>query len=119
MYLISQLAKLANLPVATIRFYEKSGLIKPTQINPKNKYAYYSQETVEKLELITDAKIAGFTIAEIKEVINAWYGKRLSVDKKIELLNKKLLQIESKIKDLQNIKSVIKQFKKEVIANNC
>ena len=53
------------------------------------------------------AKAVGFTLAEIKEVVDAWYKKQISTSAKIEVLNKKLLQIEDKMKELKAIKKQI------------
>jgi len=121
MKLINQLSKETGVPVATVRFYEKSGLFKGKKNTETrtNNYTYYDDEVVEKLELIRDAKSVGFTLAEIKEVIDAWYSKRISKDKKIDILQRKLVQIDEKIKELKAVKKQIEAFKKEVEKNDC
>lgn len=53
------------------------------------------------------AKAVGFTLAEIKEVVDAWYKKQISKKAKIQVLDKKLLQIEEKIKELKSVKKQI------------
>ncbi len=120
MKLISQLSKETNIPIATVRFYEQYGLFKGKK-NPANtnNYTYYDDEVVEKLELIRDAKLAGFTLSEIKEVIDAWYSKRLSKEKKIAVLNRKMEQIDEKIKELKAVKKQIAVFIKEVEKFDC
>lgn len=109
MKLINQLSKETGIPIGTIRFYEKSGLIKGQTKNEvtTNNYIYYDEETVDKLRFIQMAKAVGFTLAEIKEVVDAWYKKQISTSAKIEVLNKKLLQIEDKMKELKAIKKQI------------
>ena len=96
MKLINQLSKETGIPIATIRFYEKSGLFSgKKKIDVKsNNYTYYDDEVVDKLDLIRDAKSAGFTLSEIKELIGAWYSKRITKGKKISILENKLSQIE-------------------------
>lgn len=73
MKLISQLSREANIPIGTIRFYEKSGLISGTtkQGVTSNNYVYYDDEVTEKLRFIKMAKAVGFTLAEIRQVIDA------------------------------------------------
>jgi MerR family transcriptional regulator, copper efflux regulator len=121
MKLISQLSKEAGIAIATIRFYEKMGLFsgKRKQGVTTNNYIYYDEEVEEKLELITLAKSVGFTLNEIKEIIDSWYSKRISKQKKIDILNSKLAQIEVKIKELKEAKKQIAYLKSEVEQHDC
>ncbi|TCN59536.1 MerR family transcriptional regulator [Flavobacterium circumlabens] len=116
MKLINQLSKETGIPIPTIRFYEKSGLFtgKKKEDVKSNNYTYYDEEVIKKLSLIRDAKSAGFTLSEIKEIIDAWYGKQISKPEKLEILSRKLVQIETKIKELKEVKIQIAFLKNEV-----
>lgn len=46
---IKELEELLGIPRATIRFYEKQGLIKPVRIR-ENEYRDYSDEDIAKLK---------------------------------------------------------------------
>lgn len=72
-----------------------------------NNYVYYGNEVIDKLRFIQMAKVVGFTLAEIKEVIDAWYKKEISKAAKITVLNLKLLQIDEKMKELKAMKKQI------------
>jgi MerR family transcriptional regulator, copper efflux regulator len=119
--LINELSKISGISAFTIRYYEKIGLIKGSRNNgiKTNNYLHYNNECLEKLELIRDAKSIGFTLVEIKNLIDAWYSKKFTVAKKIEVLEEKLQQIDEKIKQLKEVKKVIGLFKKEVLAKDC
>lgn len=121
MLLINQLAKQTGLPIHTIRFYEKSGLFhgKKDEKIKSNNYTYYDEEVLEKLELIRDAKSVGFTLAEINELIDAWYSKKITKEQKIEILNVKMKAIEEKIDQLKEMKNQIVEFIKEVEEFDC
>nr|WP_068890868.1 MerR family transcriptional regulator [Pedobacter panaciterrae] len=109
MKLINQLSKETGIPIGTIRFYEKTGLFngeKKEEVKTNN-YVYYGDDVVDKLRFIQMAKAVGFTLAEIKEVVDAWYKKQISKKAKIEVLDKKLLQIDEKIKELKAVKKQI------------
>ncbi|MGO3307752.1 MAG: MerR family transcriptional regulator, partial [Sphingobacterium sp.] len=95
MKLISQLSKETGVPIGTIRFYEKTGLFsgETKKEITTNKYVYYGDDVVEKLRFIQMAKAVGFTLSEIKEVIDVWYKKEFSKKAKIEVLNRKLSEI--------------------------
>jgi MerR family transcriptional regulator, copper efflux regulator len=119
--LIGELSKRTGLSAHTIRFYEKSGLIKGKRNeNVKtNKYFHYDEEAVEKLALVRDAKSVGFTISEIAQLMDAWYNNKITVSKKLAVLDEKLLSIDDRIKQLKEMKKMISQFKKDVIKDAC
>lgn len=113
MKLISQLSKETGIPIGTIRFYEKTGLFagETKREITTNKYVYYGDEVVEKLRFIQMAKAVGFTLSEIKEVIDVWYKREISKSAQIEVLNRKLSQIDEKIQELKAIKKQIELCK--------
>jgi MerR family Zn(II)-responsive transcriptional regulator of zntA len=101
--LINELSKRTGITAHTIRFYEKSGLIKGKRDESvkSNNYFHYDEETVEKLELIRDAKSVGFTISEISQLMDAWYNNKLTISEKVAVLDEKLLSIDERIKQLK------------------
>lgn len=119
--LINELSKKTGISIHTIRFYEKSGLIKGKRDEKvsSNNYFHYDEEAVEKLELVRDAKSVGFTISEISQLMDAWYNKKMSVAQKFSVLEEKLLSIDNRIKQLKEMKKMINQFKQDVIKNKC
>jgi MerR family transcriptional regulator, copper efflux regulator len=119
--LINELSKATGLTIHTIRFYEKSGLIKGKRDETvkSNNYFHYDNETVEKLELVRDAKSVGFTLNEISQLMDAWYNNKMTVKDKLAVLEDKLLSIEDRIKQLKEMKKLISKFKKDVIEEYC
>lgn len=119
--LINELSKRTGITAHTIRFYEKSGLIKGFRDEnvKSNNYFHYDEETVDKLELIRDAKAIGYTINEISELIDVWYSNKFSKDEKLAFLDEKLISIEKKIKDLKEMKKLISQYKTDVLNDEC
>lgn len=119
--LINELSKRTGITAHTIRFYEKSGLIKGKRDEnvKSNNYFHYDEETVEKLELVRDAKSIGFTISEIGQLMDAWYNNKITVAEKLSVLDEKLLSIDERIKQLKGMKKMISQFKKDVIEDDC
>ena len=119
--LINELAKRTGITAHTIRFYEKSGLIKGRRDESvkSNNYFHYDEAVVEKLELICDAKAIGYTINEIGQLIDAWYSNTLSKEEKMAFLDEKMLSIDLKIKQLKEMKALISQFKLDVLKDKC
>jgi MerR family transcriptional regulator, copper efflux regulator len=119
--LIKELSQRTGITIHTIRFYEKSGLIKGKRLEgvTSNNYFHYDEETVEKLNLIRGAKSIGFTISEISNLIEAWYNKSLSTEEKLVVCDDKLLSIEKKINDLKQMKKLLNQLKKNILSLKC
>ncbi len=119
--LINELSKRSGVSVHTIRFYEKSGLIKGYRQEgvQTNNYFHYDEESVEKLKLIKGAKSIGFTISEIGNLIDAWYNKELSKEEKISVCNEKLLFVQNKILELEQMQQVLNQLIENVKSGKC
>ena len=119
--LINELSKKSGISAHTIRFYEKSGLIKGKRDESikSNNYFHYNEETIEQLEFISDAKSVGFTIREIGQLIDAWYNNRFSKEEKLNILNEKLLSLDQKLKEIKGMKIQIEEFKKDVLNDKC
>ena len=119
--LINEVSKITGLSTHTIRFYEKSGLIegKRDDAVKSNNYFHYDDETIEKLEFITDAKSVGFTIREIGQIIDAWYSKKFTKNEKLTILEDKLLSLEQKLKEIKEMKKQLFQFKEDVANDRC
>ncbi len=107
-YPIGEIAKLFDITTFSIRFYEKKGLLKPV-IDPKTLYRYYNFNHIIKIKAIVYLKTAGFSIDEIKEIMEAQDCK--INDKKLSLKEKELDQ---KIEELQKWKSVLKIMKNHI-----
>jgi MerR family transcriptional regulator, copper efflux regulator len=65
---IGQVAKNAGVGVETVRFYERQGLIcRPER--PDSGYRRYSHDVVQRIRFIRRAKELGFSLAEIRELL--------------------------------------------------
>jgi MerR family Zn(II)-responsive transcriptional regulator of zntA len=119
--LINELSKRTGITVHTIRFYEKSGLIKGKRDETvtSNNYFHYDEESVERLQLILDAKSVGFTISEIAEMIDAWYTDKIPVEAKLKVLDEKLESIDVRIRQLQEMKARIADFRQDIESGEC
>ena len=119
--LINELSKRSGLSIHTIRFYEKSGLIRGVRDEKviTNNYLHYDEEAIERLEFISDAKSVGFTIKEIEQIIDAWYSDVYTKKQKITILDKKLASLEEKSKEIRQMKKKITDFIQDVKHDKC
>lgn len=102
--LIGELSQKAGLFKDTIRYYEKIGLLSSIQKRTDNNYRHYDAETVSHLLFIKQGKTMGFTLSEIKAIIDDWQNDRISHDDKVRAVQTKLEQVEEQINELQEFK---------------
>jgi DNA-binding transcriptional MerR regulator len=105
---ISELAKKTGLTVHTIRFYEEEGLLDQRHIRRgTNNYRSYSEEAVERLKLIKQAQATGFTIAELKELAEAYDAGKLSREQQVVSLRRKVEAIGRHIAELELLQTTL------------
>mgnify|MGYP000072752406 CR=1 FL=1 len=103
---IGKVAAAAGLGVETVRFYERKGLL----VEPPRSQAGYRQYpagTVRRLQFIVRAKALGFTLREIRELLDlrATPGARCAdVQNRAET---KIADIEDRIEQLRGMKRAL------------
>lgn len=103
---VGEIAKIVGVNVETLRYYEKIKIMP----NPKRKdsrYRYYDELDLRRLLFIKRAKELGFTLKEIKELLNLKIESTATCGDVKHLAEHKLNDIEQRIKDLMNIKNVL------------
>ena len=65
---IGQLARSVGVPDSTIRFYERSGLLRPAGRTAGN-YRYYGPDAGDRLTFIRAAQAVGFELSDIKSML--------------------------------------------------
>ena len=119
--LINELSKRTGVSIHTLRYYENYGLISGCSDENviSNNYKQYDEILVEKLEWIVQAKKAGFTLAEIKKSLNKWFSGKLGTNQKIEIVQDKIKEVDTKIRVLKQVKKFLVESLKEVENGDC
>lgn len=103
---IGEVARRTGFSTDTLRYYEKLGLITLDKKNRgENNYRSYDQAVVERLLLIKQTKSLGFTLKEIKQLLDLEEINLLACASVEEIIQAKLRGIEEKIRALQQIQS--------------
>jgi DNA-binding transcriptional MerR regulator len=104
---ISQVARASNVPIETVRYYEKRGLItKPPR--SESGYRMFSYETVEDIRLIKRAQEIGFTLEEIREILKIYkQDDYFPTSEMHQFAMAKVQEIEAKINQLQKFKALL------------
>lgn len=91
----------------TIRFYEKAGLLPVAR--PARTFKDYSEGHVLRLLHIKYAKAAGFTLAQIRDLLTQWVDGHLSATEKAAVLTEQLQKIEQALAELQLVRQYLQE----------
>lgn len=108
--IINELAKLSNISIRTLQYYDEIGLLKPSRKNHSG-YRIYDNESIKKLQQILFYKELNFSLSQIKTIINdknfdkekALNAQRKLLEKKRDRLENLLSLIDSVIKGENNM----------------
>lgn len=97
---ISKFAQAAGVNVETVRYYHRSGVLDiPTS---GDSYRQYTQDHLKQMEFIKNAKLAGFSLAGIREIKDLDAVRdRVEIRK---LSEQKRLELEKKLDELKAAK---------------
>ena len=99
MFTVSQLAKRCDVTAETVRYYTKKGLLKPSK-NPNNNYQMFALDDIQKLRFIRKAKLLGYTLSEIENILNHSMQKNSPCPIVREFIQRRIKDNRQKIKDL-------------------
>lgn len=106
--LIHELAKQTDVAPHTIRFYEKEGLINEQFFERgQNNYRYYHQTAVERIMMIKHGQAAGFSLSEIRDLMEIWDAGKLTVAQQIVYIEQKLKEVMGKIVELEHMREYL------------
>jgi len=100
---IGQVAKATGLPIDTIRYYEREGLI-PAPRRRASGYRDYPSSTVERLHFIGRAKELGFTLAEAGELLALSAQGRQDMAAMKAAAQAKLAVVDERLRELERIR---------------
>ncbi len=84
-YLIKEVSRISGVSVRTLHHYDKVGLLCPKRY--ENGYRYYSQEDISLLQTILFYKYLGFSLKQIKNLLEEGEGDLLvHLRRQLELL---------------------------------
>lgn len=105
---IGKLAKEAGVGVETIRFYERKELIK--RAAKDGAFRQYPREEVSRVRFIKRAQELGFTLRELKDLLDIQFKRKLTGSQVKERAQEKLKEIRSKIDDLKRMEKSLMEL---------
>lgn len=104
-YTTGELAKLCNVSVRTVQFYDTKNLLKPSEISEGGR-RLYTQADVKKLSFICLLKTLGLNLEAIKQILEHADSNNIILSILDEQLKQLKLDIDEKQNQIQTIKLV-------------
>jgi MerR family mercuric resistance operon transcriptional regulator len=105
---IGQVARLAGVGVETVRFYEREGLLEEPPRRDSG-YRQYSEQVVKRLHFIKRAKLLGFSLKEITELLMLRVDAQTSCEEVKQRTQAKIAEVERKLVELQRVRQALLQ----------
>lgn len=70
MFTVGEFSKICQVSVKTLHHYDRIDLLKPMKVDAFTGYRYYSKQQMEKMLLIQRLKRYGFSLEEIRELLD-------------------------------------------------
>lgn len=107
--LIGELSKRTGLTKDTIRFYQKMGLVITSDRQAGTRlYKEFNEEMIQRLVVINQAKALGFTLNEIRQLVEEWgTPSAIPESEQIRIVERKLEEISQKMHQLAEIQSYL------------
>ncbi len=107
---IGELARLADMSVEAVRYYEDRGLVDQAERDPASRYRLFHSSAVNQLRFVRRTQRLGFTLTEIRELAElgtSTSGRAVDVR---DVVGQKLCDVREKISDLRRIEKSLKEL---------
>ena len=99
-YSISQVSKMFNLPISTLRYYDSEGLF--PEIERKNNVRIFKNHEIEQLRVIECLKKSGLEIKDIKRFMELCKKGPSTYVERLDLFKNQKQQVLKQIKELND-----------------
>lgn len=109
---IGELARQANCPVETIRFYEQQELLPPPARSTSN-YRLYTAAHVERLQFIRHCRSLDMSLDEIRSLLRFRQAPEESCAEVNQLLDRHVEQVAERIGELQALQQQLQDLRSQ------
>lgn len=106
---IGALAKRAGVGVETVRFYERRGLVRRPP-RTRSGYRSYPEEAVRRIRFIRNAQALGFTLQEVKDLLELRVAAGTSCAAVRSRASAKVADVKKRLADLDRIRVALERL---------
>jgi DNA-binding transcriptional MerR regulator len=130
---IGEFSKLAQVPIATLRYYYQMGLLKPINVDSFTGYRYYTISQLPALNRILALKGLGFSLEQIAEVLDEGLTpeqmrgmlrlRHAQINQQLGEMQSQLLEVEVRLQQIERedrlspYDVVLKQVEPQLVAS--
>lgn len=107
---IGEVARLSNLPIKTIRYYEDLGLLAPTVQRSDNGYRLFHAQVLQRLAFIKRAQALGLRLDEIQSILVVYNEGHIPCPEIKQQLQAKMHLISHQIAALEALRSELSEL---------
>jgi len=112
---IGQLSKLAGLPVATLRFYEEQGILRPMSRTASG-YRLYDEEALRRLQFVSRARALGMSLRSIATILDVAESGRSPCEHVGAAVCEQLKQVDEQLSQLTTLRSELIELQNRLAA---
>ena len=109
-YTIGELSHQVGVPVETIRYYEREGLVPKPQRSAGN-YRLYSEAQLERLSFIRHCRSLDMTLDEVRSLLAYKDAPSESCDKVNALIDSHIQQVAERIAELRRLRQQLQAMR--------
>jgi Hg(II)-responsive transcriptional regulator len=106
---VGQVARAAGVRPDTVRYYEREGLLAPAPRRPSG-YRAFPPDAVRRIRFIKRAQELGFTLQEIRELLELEARDETECAPVLEIARRKAARVREKIADLETILEALEEL---------
>ncbi|MCK0154481.1 MerR family transcriptional regulator [Alcanivorax sp. S6407] len=113
---IAELEQRTGINRHTLRYYEKEGLLLEV-VRGENNYRDYPEKAVERVTMVSQLKELGFSLREIRELLNALRSDTIDCAQGALLMAEKKAAVDQRIRELKKVSRMLGQQQAELEAS--
>lgn len=106
---IGEVAALAGVPVATVRYYERRGLIAEAERTPSG-YRQCDADTARRLQFIKHAQALGFALEDIQQMLELRSDDQAACARIEALTRDKVHTVRQRLTELQRLERTLQDL---------
>ncbi|MGF2686742.1 MerR family transcriptional regulator [Marinobacter sp. DUT-3] len=110
---IAELEQRTGVNRHTLRYYEKAGLLQEVERRGNN-YRNYPEKAVERVAMVRQLKALGFSLREIREVLDALRSDSIDCEQGAVLMAEKKAAVEDRIRELKQVSALLGREQKRL-----
>jgi DNA-binding transcriptional MerR regulator len=101
---IGEVAKRSGLGIETLRFYERSGVLESPS-RTESGYRVYDEAVLERLAFIKQAQALGFSLNEVKRIIDDARAGTSPCAEVREMVRRRLTELDARLREMRRYRT--------------